>query len=96
MLQVVDTMKSNWEVSIRSPFVLITAANSSTGISISGPYHEGVILDFSRLGKPTDNNYIESFNRKFQAECLNAHWFMRLDDALAKMEDWCTDYNPVS
>ncbi|TAU35301.1 IS3 family transposase [Rhizobium leguminosarum] len=59
-------------------------------------YHKGVVLDFSRPGKPTDNSYIESFNGKFRAECLNAHWFMSLDDARAKMEDWRKDYNPVS
>jgi putative transposase len=29
----------------------------------------------------TDNAFIESFNGKFRAECLNAHWFMTLDDA---------------
>lgn len=56
-------------------------------------YHRGVVLDFSRPGKPTDNSYIESFNGKFRAECLNAHWFMSLDDARAKMEDWRRDYN---
>lgn len=56
-------------------------------------YHKGVVLDFSRPGKPTDNSYIESFNGKFRAECLNAHWFMSLDDARAKMEDWRRDYN---
>ncbi|NKM43380.1 IS3 family transposase [Rhizobium laguerreae] len=59
-------------------------------------YHKGVVLDFSRPGKPTDNSYIESFNGKFRAECLNAHWFMSLDDARSKMEDWRRDYNPVS
>ncbi|EXL06863.1 transposase, partial [Brucella anthropi] len=48
-------------------------------------------LDFSRPGKPTDNSYIESFNGKFRAECLNAHWFMSLDDARIKMEDWRRD-----
>ena len=36
-------------------------------------------------GKPTDNSYIESFNGKFRGECLNAHWFMSLDDARIKM-----------
>jgi putative transposase len=38
-------------------------------------YQRGVTLDFSRPGKPTDNAFIESFNGKFRAECLNAHWF---------------------
>src|SRR5262249_236188 len=46
----------------------------------------GVTLDFSRPGKPTDNAFIESFNGKFRAECLNAHWFMSLDDARRKCE----------
>jgi len=45
-------------------------------------------LDFSRPGKPTDNAFIESFNGKFRAECLNAHWFMSLDDAQRKCEAW--------
>lgn len=58
-------------------------------------YHKGVTLDFSRPGKPTDNAFIESFNGKFRAECLNAHWFMSLDDAREKMESWRKDYNEV-
>ena len=58
-------------------------------------YHKGVILDFSRPGKPTDNSFIESFNGKFRAECLNTHWFMNLDDARSKMEEWRRDYNEV-
>ena len=58
-------------------------------------YSHGVVLDFSRPGKPTDNAFIESFNGKFRAECLNAHWFMSLDDARRKMEGWLKDYNEV-
>lgn len=58
-------------------------------------YQKGVTLDFSRPGKPTDNAFIESFNGKFRAECLNAHWFMSLDDAREKMESWRKDYNEV-
>ncbi|MGI9415077.1 MAG: IS3 family transposase, partial [Hyphomicrobiales bacterium] len=58
-------------------------------------YQKGVILDFSRPGKPTDNTFIESFNGKFRAECLNVHWFMTLADARSKMEDWRRDYNEV-
>jgi transposase InsO family protein len=40
------------------------------------PIQRGVMLDFSRPGKPTDNAFIESFNGKLRAECQNAHWFM--------------------
>ena len=56
-------------------------------------YQRGVTLDFSRPAKPTDNAFIESFNGKFRAECLNAHWFMSLDDAQRKCETWRRDYN---
>jgi hypothetical protein len=52
-------------------------------------YAKGVTLDFSRPGKPTDNAFIEAFNGRFRAECLNAHWFLTLNDARSKMEDWC-------
>jgi putative transposase len=58
-------------------------------------YQRGVTLDFSRPGKPTDNSYIESFNGKFRAECLNAHWFMSLPDAREKVEAWRRDYNEL-
>jgi putative transposase len=50
-------------------------------------------FDFSRPGKPTDNAYIESFNARFRLECLNEHWFMSLEDAREKMEEWRRDYN---
>ena len=58
-------------------------------------YANNVILDFSRPGKPTDNAYIEAFNGRFRAECLNAHWFLTLDDARQKIEDWRNYYNGV-
>ena len=50
-------------------------------------------MDFSRLGKPTDNAFIESFNGSFRDECLNAHWFLSLEDAQTKVEKWRQDYN---
>ena len=56
-------------------------------------YENGVTLDFSRPGKPTDNAVIESFNGRLRDECLNAHWFLSLADARAKIEAWRRDYN---
>ena len=44
----------------------------------------------TRPGKPTDNAFIEA---RFRAECLNAHWFMSLEDARQKMEAWRRYYN---
>jgi hypothetical protein len=32
---------------------------------------------------------------RFRADCLNAHWFLTLDDARSKMEDWRKYYNEV-
>jgi len=49
----------------------------------------------SRPRKLTDNAFKESFNGKFRAECLNSHWFMSLDDARRKKENWLKDYNEV-
>lgn len=56
-------------------------------------YQRGVTLDFSRPGKPTDNAFIEAFNGRFRAECLNCHWFMSLEDAAERLEAWRRDYN---
>lgn len=56
-------------------------------------YFNGVSLDFSRPGKPTDNAFIESFNGRLRQECLNPHWFLCLDDARVKLESWRHDYN---
>ena len=58
-------------------------------------YAKGLTLDFSRPGKPTDNAFIESFNGKFRAECLNAHWFLSLADAKEKLETYRRYYNEV-
>ena len=56
-------------------------------------YMNGVELDFSRPGKPTDNAYIESFNGRFRQECLNENWFLSLEDAVEKVESWRNHYN---
>ena len=56
-------------------------------------YTHGVMLDFSRRGKPTDNAAIESFNGRFREECLNIHWFASLEDAQEKIDAFRWDYN---
>lgn len=58
-------------------------------------YDNGVTLDFSRPGKPTDNPFIESFNGTLRDECLNVHWFLSIDDAREKIERWREEYNHV-
>jgi putative transposase len=56
-------------------------------------YLNGVEIDFSRPGKPTDNAFIEAFNARFRAECLNASWFLSMADARDRIEEWRCHYN---
>ena len=56
-------------------------------------YQNGVRIDFSRPGKPTDNAYIETFNGTLRAECLDAHWFGTLAEAKERIEAWQKEYN---
>ena len=55
-------------------------------------YLNGVELDFIRPGKPTDNALIEAFNGRFRQECLNESWFLSLEDAKEKVEEWRQHY----
>ena len=56
-------------------------------------YHNQVRIDFSRLGKPTDNAHIESFNGTLRAECLDVHWFANLTEARQVIEGRRRAYN---
>jgi putative transposase len=56
-------------------------------------YENKVTMHYSRPGKPTDNPLVESFNGSFRDECLNAHWFLSLEDAKEKIEFWRKEYN---
>jgi putative transposase len=53
----------------------------------------GVKLAFSRPGTPTDNPFIEAFNGRLRAECLDQQWFLSLDEARTCLEEWRRDYN---
>ncbi len=56
-------------------------------------FYRGVLLDFTRPGKPTDNGHIESFNGRLRDECLNVHQFLSLAHAQAQLDTWRADYN---
>jgi putative transposase len=53
-----------------------------------GTSSSGCSREWERL-----NAFIEAFNGRFRAECLNAHWFLTLTDAAEKLETWRRDYN---
>jgi Integrase core domain len=44
-------------------------------------------------GHRSINAFIEAFNGRLRAECLNTHWFLTLADAREKLEDWRSYYN---
>jgi putative transposase len=56
-------------------------------------YQNGVQIDFSRPGKPTDNAFVESFNGTLRDECLNTHWFATLAEARQLIQAWRQEYN---
>ena len=58
-------------------------------------YDHKVAHIFTDSGKPMQNGYIESFNGKLRAECLNQHWFQSLSEARKIIEGWRLEYNRV-
>jgi len=56
-------------------------------------HNQNIRLDFICPGKPVENAFIESFNGKFRDECLNGYWFVNLDEAKVRIEEWREEYN---
>lgn len=56
-------------------------------------YERGITLRFIEPGKPTQNAFIESFNGRVRDECLNQHWFQRVDESKQLIEAWRNEYN---
>ena len=54
--------------------------------------HE-VMLDFIKPGKPTQNAFIEHFNRTYRTEILDFHLFRTLNEVREITERWMREYN---
>ena len=52
-----------------------------------------VHLAFIRPGKPTENAFIESFNGRLRAECLNIELFRSMGEVHGKLAAWRQDFN---
>ena len=53
----------------------------------------GIRLHHIQPGKPTQNSYVERFNRSFRHEVLDAHVFGSLNQVREIVQEWMTSYN---
>ncbi|WP_051148473.1 integrase core domain-containing protein [Sphingomonas phyllosphaerae] len=49
-------------------------------------------LEFSRLGKATDNTFVETLNGRFRSR-MNVHWHLSLADDRTKIDGRRRDYS---
>lgn len=54
---------------------------------------KGITLQYIQPGKPSQNAYIERFNRIFREDILDAYWFEDLEQLRVLIEEWRNDYN---
>ena len=53
----------------------------------------GIDLGFTQPGKPTQNSYVERFNRTFREEVLDFYVFSRLSEVRTIVDAWVQEYN---
>jgi len=52
-----------------------------------------ITLEFIKPGKPTQNSFVERFNRTYRQEVLDSYIFETLDQARALTAEWLREYN---
>lgn len=99
-----DTSLSGPRVARVLDFVASLRGKPTSLITDNGPEFAGLALErwahehavnhrFIAPGKPAQNCYIESFNRKLRDECLNEHEFLNLHHARELIDAYRDDYN---
>lgn len=65
-----------------------------TSVKMAGWAEEhGVELEFIKPGKPTQNSYVERFNRTYREEVLDFYVFRTLSEVREITDNWITEYN---
>lgn len=64
----------------------------STALAEWAEEHD-VELEFIKPGKPTQNSYVERFNRTYRDEILNMYVFRTLNEVRELTQDWIREYN---
>jgi transposase InsO family protein len=57
-------------------------------------YANGIMLDFSRPGKPADDAYV-CFNATVGLECPGQHWLLDLATPAKRLKNWRAEHNEV-
>jgi putative transposase len=56
-------------------------------------YRSKIEIEYTQPGKPIQKAFIESFNSRLRAECLNEQVVRDLRDAKKRIGDWWNYYN---
>jgi putative transposase len=61
--------------------------------AVKATLNNTVALKFIKPGTPTQNSYVERFNRTYRGEILNMYVFQNLTEVRQRTESWMSEYN---